>query len=99
MSGTTGSFKVSIESTPPIVSPEKETALMRGRDAPAAERRWIPWLTVEKVYEVEKPRGKLAYSTCSRAAGRWSSIAPSSSRTCPVGSSSLPAPSLSSIAV
>ena len=31
---------------------------MRGRDAPAAERRWIPWMTVEKVYEVEKPRGK-----------------------------------------
>ena len=33
---------------------------MRGRDAPAAERRWTPWMAVEKAYAFEGPRGKLS---------------------------------------
>jgi predicted dithiol-disulfide oxidoreductase (DUF899 family) len=55
--------------TPPIVSPQeweaarqqllmKEKALTRARDALAAERRRMPWLTVEKKYEFDGPRGK-----------------------------------------
>ena len=55
--------------TPPIVSPEewesalqhlllKEKALTHARDALAAERRRMPWLTVEKEYEFDGPRGK-----------------------------------------
>ena len=58
-------------STPPIVSPEaweaarqemlvKEKALMRARDALAAERRRMPWMTVEKAYEFEGPQGKMS---------------------------------------
>src|SRR5580658_10201912 len=54
---------------PPIVSPdawraaqqqmlEKEKALTRARDALAAERRRMPWMTVEKPYEFEGPNGK-----------------------------------------
>jgi predicted dithiol-disulfide oxidoreductase (DUF899 family) len=52
--------------TPPIVSPQaweaarqqmlvKEKALMRARDALAAERRRMPWMAVEKAYEFEGP--------------------------------------------
>jgi predicted dithiol-disulfide oxidoreductase (DUF899 family) len=55
--------------TPPIVSPQaweaareqmlvKEKALMRARDALAAERRRMPWMAVEKAYEFEGPQGK-----------------------------------------
>src|SRR5438876_10523915 len=57
--------------TPPIVSQqeweaarqqllEKEKALTRSRDALAAERRRMPWMTVEKTYEFEGPRGKVS---------------------------------------
>ena len=57
--------------TPPIVSPEaweaqrlemlvKEKALMRARDALAAERRRMPWMAVEKAYEFEGPEGKVS---------------------------------------
>src|SRR5260370_11181228 len=57
-------------STPPIVSPEaweaarqqmlvKEKALMRARDALAAERRRVPWMAVEKAYEFVGPQGKV----------------------------------------
>src|SRR3954463_11337281 len=56
--------------TPPIVSPQeweaarqqlliKEKALTRARDALAAERRRMPWTTVEKTYEFEGPQSKL----------------------------------------
>src|SRR5262245_49866747 len=56
--------------TPPIVSPEawyaarqqmlvKEKALMRTRDALAAERRRMPWMAVEKAYAFEGPHGKV----------------------------------------
>jgi predicted dithiol-disulfide oxidoreductase (DUF899 family) len=52
--------------TPPIVSPleweaareqllVKEKALTRGRDALAAERRRMPWLAVEKAYQIVQP--------------------------------------------
>src|ERR1700751_1663482 len=55
--------------TPPIVSPQawedarqqmllKEKAQMRAHDALAAERRRMPWMTVEKAYEFEGPKGK-----------------------------------------
>jgi predicted dithiol-disulfide oxidoreductase (DUF899 family) len=54
--------------TPPVVSPEeweaarqellvKEKELTRARDALAAERRRMPWVTVEKEYRFEGPRG------------------------------------------
>jgi predicted dithiol-disulfide oxidoreductase (DUF899 family) len=54
--------------TPPIVSPEeweaarqellvKEKELTRARDALAAERRRMPWLAVDKVYEFDGPDG------------------------------------------
>ena len=36
----------------------KEKAVMRSRDALAAERRRMPWLAVEKEYEFEGPNGK-----------------------------------------
>jgi predicted dithiol-disulfide oxidoreductase (DUF899 family) len=53
---------------PPIVTPAvwdaareelliKEKGVMRGRDALAAERRRMPWMAVEKVYEFEGPDG------------------------------------------
>ncbi|HSV25696.1 MAG TPA: DUF899 family protein, partial [Xanthobacteraceae bacterium] len=56
---------------PPIVSPEaweaarqqmlvKEKALMRARDALAAERRRMSWMAVEKAYEFEGPQGKVS---------------------------------------
>ena len=56
---------------PPVVSKEewqaarqellvKEKALMRARDALAAERRRMPWLAVEKDYEFAGPNGKLS---------------------------------------
>ncbi|HTF71915.1 MAG TPA: DUF899 family protein, partial [Edaphobacter sp.] len=56
--------------TPPVVSPgeweaarqqmlEKEKAFTRSRDALAAERRRMPWVTVEKEYEFEGPQGKV----------------------------------------
>lgn len=55
--------------TPPVVSPQdweaarqqllvKEKAQMRARDALAAERRRMPWMTVEKAYAFEGPAGK-----------------------------------------
>ena len=55
--------------TPPIVSLEdweaareqllvKEKAVMRARDALAAERRRMPWMAVEKAYEFIGPEGK-----------------------------------------
>src|SRR5579863_4952767 len=55
--------------TPPVVSPEaweaarqqmlvKEKALMRARDALAAERRRMPWMAIEKGYEFQGPNGK-----------------------------------------
>jgi predicted dithiol-disulfide oxidoreductase (DUF899 family) len=54
---------------PPVVSPEaweaarqqmlvKEKALMRARDALAAERRRMPWMAIEKGYEFQGPNGK-----------------------------------------
>src|SRR5215831_7703793 len=57
--------------TPPIVSRKeweaarqqmlvKEKALMRARDALAAERRRMPRMVVEKRYEFEGPRGKVS---------------------------------------
>jgi predicted dithiol-disulfide oxidoreductase (DUF899 family) len=57
--------------TPAVVSPEawdaarqhmlvKEKALMRSRDALAAERRRMPWMAVEKAYEFVGPEGKLS---------------------------------------
>ena len=57
--------------TPPIVSAQgwetargqmlaKEKAVMRARDALAAERRRMPWMAVEKAYEFEGPQGKVS---------------------------------------
>jgi predicted dithiol-disulfide oxidoreductase (DUF899 family) len=57
--------------TPPIVSRQeweaarqqmlvKEKALMRTRDALAAERRRMPWMAVEKAYEFDGPQGKVS---------------------------------------
>ena len=54
---------------PPILSPDewmaawgqmlvREKGLTRARDALAAERRRMPWMAVEKVYEFEGPQGK-----------------------------------------
>ena len=54
---------------PPIVSPEeweaarrqllvKEKELTRARDALAAKRRRMPWLSVDKEYEFEGPEDK-----------------------------------------
>lgn len=55
--------------TPPIVSRQeweaahqqllvKEKQLTRARDALAAERRRMPWLPIEKRYELIGPKGK-----------------------------------------
>src|SRR5215469_7140410 len=55
--------------TPPVVSPQaweaarqrllvKEKAQTRARDALAAERRRMPWMTVERGYAFEGPAGK-----------------------------------------
>ncbi len=55
--------------TPPIVSPQaweaahaqllvKEKAVLRARDALAAERRRMPWMEVGKAYRFEGPGGK-----------------------------------------
>src|ERR1043166_9528529 len=38
----------------------KEKALTRSRDALAAERRRMPWVAVEKLYEFEGPKGKIS---------------------------------------
>jgi predicted dithiol-disulfide oxidoreductase (DUF899 family) len=57
--------------TPPIVSAEewiaaweqmlvKEKEMTRARDALAAERRWMPWVEVEKDYVFEGPDGKVS---------------------------------------
>ncbi len=57
--------------TPPIVSEQeweaarqklliKEKALTRSRDALAAERRRMPWMTVAKKYEFGGPNGKVS---------------------------------------
>lgn len=57
--------------TPPVVSADawdaawhemlvKEKALMRARDALAAERRRMPWTAVDKAYEFEGPQGKVS---------------------------------------
>jgi predicted dithiol-disulfide oxidoreductase (DUF899 family) len=59
------------KNTPPIVSPQewetarqqllvKEKTLTRARDALAAERRWMPWMAVEKSYEFDGPQGKVS---------------------------------------
>src|SRR5271170_7240648 len=56
-------------STPPIVAQQeweaahqqllvKEKAVLRARDALAAERRRAPWMAVEKAYEFDGPGGK-----------------------------------------
>jgi predicted dithiol-disulfide oxidoreductase (DUF899 family) len=56
---------------PPIVSRQewetarqqmlvKEKALMRARDALAAERRRMPWMAVERAYEFEGPNGRVS---------------------------------------
>jgi predicted dithiol-disulfide oxidoreductase (DUF899 family) len=56
--------------TPPIVSAQeweaareellvKEKALIRARDAMAAERRRMPWMAVEKAYEFDGPTGRV----------------------------------------
>jgi predicted dithiol-disulfide oxidoreductase (DUF899 family) len=56
--------------TPPIVPAQeweaarqqllvKENELIRSRDALAAERRRMPWLAVDKVYEFDGPQGKV----------------------------------------
>src|SRR5215469_17371094 len=55
--------------TPPVVSEQdwgaareqlfiKEKAFTRFRDALAAERRRMPWVTVEKKYVFDGPKGK-----------------------------------------
>ena len=57
--------------TPPIVSAQeweaareqllvKEKALIRARDAMAAERRRMPWMAVEKTYAFDGPAGKVS---------------------------------------
>jgi hypothetical protein len=57
--------------TPPIVSQQewgaarqqllvKEKALTRARDELAAERRRMPWLTVDKKYEFDGHKGKVS---------------------------------------
>src|SRR5205809_6916955 len=57
--------------TPPIVSQQeweaarqqllvKEKALTRSRDALAAERRRMPWMAVEKKYELDGHKGKVS---------------------------------------
>ncbi|QNA85282.1 DUF899 domain-containing protein [Sphingomonas sp. So64.6b] len=57
--------------TPPIVSPEewqaawkqmlvKEKAMLRARDALAAERRRMPWVAVDKSYAFEGPEGTVS---------------------------------------
>jgi predicted dithiol-disulfide oxidoreductase (DUF899 family) len=57
--------------TPPIVSPQaweaartdmlvKEKAVMRARDALAAERRRMPWMEVNKAYAFEGPGGMVS---------------------------------------
>src|SRR6478735_1222504 len=38
----------------------KEKAMLRARDALAAERRQMPWLAVEKTYEFDGPNGKIS---------------------------------------
>jgi predicted dithiol-disulfide oxidoreductase (DUF899 family) len=66
--------------TPPVVSQQDweaarqqmlvtEKAFTRSRDALAAERRRTPWMAVEKKYEFDGSRGRLACLTCLRAAG------------------------------
>ena len=37
----------------------KEKAVMRARDALAAERRRMPWMAVERTYEFDGPKGKV----------------------------------------
>ena len=82
--------------TPPVVSPEewkaareqmlvKEKEVTRARDALAAERRRMPWMTVEKDYAFEAPTARRASSTCSRDAVSSSSTASSTTRTWPAG--------------
>src|SRR5215470_14378089 len=57
--------------TPPVVSQQeweaarqqllvKEKALTRSRDALAAERRRMPWLSVDKKYQFDGPKGNLS---------------------------------------
>jgi|SRR5579872_1106736 len=57
--------------TPAVVSPQeweaahrnmlvKEKAAMRSRDALAAERRRMPWMSIDKKYEFEGPNGKVS---------------------------------------
>src|SRR5215470_12137479 len=57
--------------TPPVVSPQewesareqllvKEKELTRARDAMAAQRRRMPWMSVEKDYRFEGPNGPVS---------------------------------------
>src|SRR6202040_3476611 len=57
--------------TPPIVSQQeweaaqqqflvKEKAFTRSRDALAAERRRMPWMAVDKKYDLEGPKGRVS---------------------------------------
>src|SRR5260370_13661558 len=57
--------------TPPVVSPQewqvarqqllvKGKALTCSRDALAAERRRMPWMAVEKKYEIDGHKGKVS---------------------------------------
>jgi predicted dithiol-disulfide oxidoreductase (DUF899 family) len=57
--------------TPPIVSPQdwqaareqllvEEKELTRARDAPAASRRRMPWMAVQKQYRFDGPEGRVS---------------------------------------
>ena len=76
--------------TPPVVTAAEweaarqrllvhEKELTRARDALAAQRRRMPWVEVEKPYELAGQPARSACSSCSGAGVSWSSTAPSSS--------------------
>ena len=60
--------KINTMKTPKVVSPQewelrasnfvKEKEVTHARDALAAKRRRMPWLTVENKYEFDGPNGK-----------------------------------------
>jgi predicted dithiol-disulfide oxidoreductase (DUF899 family) len=63
--------KKTVMNTPPIVSPQeweaareqmlvKEKQFTHARDAMAAERRRMPWMSIEKKYEFDGPSGKVS---------------------------------------
>jgi predicted dithiol-disulfide oxidoreductase (DUF899 family) len=71
MADMTGAQEEWLKNRPPTVSPAawkaaweemrvKEKAHSRARDALAAERRRMPWMSVDKAYEFEGPNGKLS---------------------------------------